>query len=112
MNNLLRIKVKSVSCILFILEVVLAAAPYAACLSAMCKCLSAGPAADGYILLVRQAVAAEMGNRTAQQVQHYYRDNVQALKKGPWAADEDAALLKVCTTSSAQAWTAAVTPLR
>ncbi|KAK9908648.1 hypothetical protein WJX75_000964 [Coccomyxa subellipsoidea] len=40
------------------------------------------------------AVAAEMGNRTAQQVQHYYRDNVQALKKGPWAADEDAALLK------------------
>jgi hypothetical protein len=59
----------------------------------MCKCLSAGPAAD--VLLVRQAVAAEMGNRTAQQVQHYYRDNVQALKKGPWAADEDAALLKV-----------------
>ena len=44
---------------------------------------------------VVQAVAAEMGNRTAQQVQHYYRDNMQARKKGAWSSEEDAALLKV-----------------
>ena len=45
-----------------------------------------------------------MGNRTPQQVQHYYRDNVQALKKGPWAADEDAALLKVRMPPSARTY--------
>lgn len=47
------------------------------------------------LAVVVQAVAAEMGNRTAQQVQHYYRDNMQARKKGAWSSDEDAALLKV-----------------
>lgn len=49
-----------------------------------------------YVVVGMQAVAAEMGNRTAQQVHHYYRDNMLALKKGPWSPDEDAALLKVC----------------
>ncbi|BDA41807.1 probable snRNA-activating protein complex subunit 4 [Coccomyxa sp. Obi] len=44
------------------------------------------------------AVAAEMGNRTAQQVQHYYRDNMQARKKGAWSCEEDAALLKAVET--------------
>jgi hypothetical protein len=41
-----------------------------------------------------------MGNRTAQQVQHYFRDNLQTLKKGAWSPEEDEALRKVCFLAS------------
>ena len=35
-----------------------------------------------------------MGNRTAEQVMHYYKDNLGAFKKGDWSPEEDASLLK------------------
>ena len=42
-----------------------------------------------------QAVAVELGNRTAEQCLHHYRDNLAAFKKGDWSPEEDAALLRV-----------------
>lgn len=42
-----------------------------------------------------QAVAAELGSRTAEQVKHYFRDNLRVLRKGAWTPEEDEALIKV-----------------
>lgn len=45
--------------------------------------------------MAAKAVAVDMGNRTAEQCLHHYRDNLASFKKGDWSPEEDAALLQV-----------------